>query len=326
MRILVTGSSGHLGEALVRTLSSAGHDVTGMDIKPSAFTRVVGSVDNAESVRACMRGVEIVYHAATLHKPHVATHSMQQFIDTNVSGTLTLLQAAQANGVGAFIFTSTTSVFGDALRPPAGTPAAWVTEGVAPIPRNIYGVTKLAAEDLCLLFHRKHAVNCIILRTSRFFPEQDDDKLKRDRYADDNAKANEFLFRRVELEDVVSAHIAAAGRAPELGFGKYIISATTPFLPEDLPGLNADAAAVVRMRVPGYADIYARLGWRMFEKIDRVYVNAAARRDLGWRPGYDFAYILEGLKTGAYPRSRISALVGSKGYHDRVFEDGPYPV
>jgi nucleoside-diphosphate-sugar epimerase len=297
-----------------------------MDVKPAAFTSVVGSVDDVEAVRACMQGVEVVYHAATLHKPHVASHSMQQFIDTNVSGTLTLLQAAQANRVGAFIFTSTTSAFGDALRPAAGTPAAWVTESVAAIPRNIYGVTKTAAEDLCLLFHRKHGLNCIILRTSRFFPEEDDDKLKRDSYAGENAKANEFLFRRVELEDVVSAHTAGAERAAALGFGKYIISATTPFLPEDLQDLNTDAAAVVRKRVPVYADVYARLGWRMFDRIDRVYVNDAARRELGWRPRYDFAHILEGLAAGGYPRSPLTELVGSKGYHDRVFEDGPYPV
>jgi UDP-glucose 4-epimerase len=326
MKILVTGSSGHLGEALVRTLSGSGHEVTGLDIKKSAFTDVVGSVHDSESIHKCMRGVEVVYHAATLHKPHVATHSMQQFIDTNVSGTLTLLQLAKAHGVRSFIFTSTTSMFGDALRPPAGSPAAWVTEDVDPIPKNIYGVTKTAAEDLCFLFHRQHGLNCIILRTSRFFPEEDDDKLKRESYPGENAKANEFLFCRVELEDVVSAHIAAAERAPNLGFGRYIISATTPFLPEDLLALNTDAATVVRERFPGYEDVYTRLGWVMFDKIDRVYVNEAARKDLGWHPKYDFAHVLECLKTGTYPQSSISKMVGAKGYHDQVFKEGPYPV
>jgi UDP-glucose 4-epimerase len=326
MKILVTGSSGHLGEALVRSLLEAGHEVIGLDIKKSAFTNLVGSVLDREVVHKCMRGVQLVYHAATLHKPHVATHSMQAFVDTNVSGTLALLQIAKANAVGAFIFTSTTSVFGDALRPPAGTPAAWVTEEVRPVPKNIYGVTKTAAEDLCLLFHRLHGLNCIILRTSRFFPEEDDDKLKRDQYGEDNAKANEFLFRRVELEDVVGAHLAAARRAPQLGFGRYVISATTPFLPEDLAELNACAPAVVRKRCPEYIEIYERLGWRMFDKIDRVYVNDAARKDLGWQPKYDFAHILGCLKSGGYPRSRLAEQVGSKGYHDRVFEEGPYPV
>ena len=101
-----------------------------------------------------MAGVEAVLHAATLHKPHVATHSRQEFVDTNVTGTLNLLEEAAAAGVGAFVFTSTTSVFGDALVPPPGAPAAWITEDVVPVPKNIYGVTKVAAEDLCQLFHR----------------------------------------------------------------------------------------------------------------------------------------------------------------------------
>ena len=67
-------------------------------------------------------GVRAVYHAATLHKPHVATHSRQDFVDTNITGTLNLLEEAVAAGVEAFVFTSTTSVFGDALTPPPGLP------------------------------------------------------------------------------------------------------------------------------------------------------------------------------------------------------------
>jgi len=179
---------------------------------------------------------------------------------------------------------------------------------------------------LCTLFNRNHGLNCIILRTSRFFPEEDDDKLKRDSFHEENTKANEFLFRRVELEDVVSAHVAAAKRAPALGFGKYIISATTPFLPEDLPQLNVDAPAVVRKRVPEYVEAYDRLGWVMFDKIDRVYINDLARRDLGWQPKYDFFHMIKCLKTGGYPRSPISLQVGAKGYHEQTFEEGPYPA
>src|SRR5262249_33236950 len=158
------------------------------------------SITDRPVVRRCMVGVGTVFHAATLHKPHVATHSRQEFVDTNVTGTLNLLEEAMAAGAQAFVYTSTTSVFGDALRPPAGAPTAWVTEEVAPIPRNIYGVTKAAAEDLCQLFHRNHGLACVVLRTSRFFPEEDDDSAVREAYADENIKANEFLYRRVDVE------------------------------------------------------------------------------------------------------------------------------
>lgn len=326
MKALVTGSTGHLGEALVRTLRDLGHEVVSLDLIPSAFTTHVGSIVDREVVRQCMEGVQAVFHAATLHKPHVATHSRQAFVDTNITGTLNLLEEAVAAGVGSFVYTSTTSVFGDALTPPAGAPCAWITEEVPPVPKNIYGVTKRAAEDLCQLFHRNHGLACVALRTARFFPDVDDDKGVRAAFADDNVKANEFLYRRADVEDVVRAHLLAAERAPALGFGSYIISATTPFQPEDLAQLRLDAPAVVRRRVPEYADAYERRGWTMLPGIGRVYVNELARRDLGWRPRYDFKAVVGRLRSGEDPRSPLAQAIGSKGYHAEVFADGPYPI
>ena len=155
MKYLVTGSSGHLGEALARVLRDNGEDVSSIDIIDGAFTSHTGSIVDRDFVRERMKGVDAVLHAATLHKPHVATHARQDFVDVNISGTLNLLEEARAQGVSSFIFTSTTSAFGNALTPPPGAPAAWITEDVVPQPKNIYGVTKLAAENLCELFHRK---------------------------------------------------------------------------------------------------------------------------------------------------------------------------
>jgi UDP-glucose 4-epimerase len=326
MKVLVTGSAGHLGEALVRTMQDAGHEVVGLDIAPSPFTSEVGSIVDRNSVRRCMRGINAVLHAATLHKPHVATHSRQEFVDTNVTGTLNLLEEAAKEGVGPFVFTSTTSAFGGALSPAASLPAAWITEDVRPIPRNIYGVTKVAAEDLCELFHRKHALRCVILRTSRFFPEEDDNAAIRQAYEDGNIKVNEFLHRRVELEDVVQAHLLAVEKAPSIGFGRYIISATTPFEPDDLFDLRENAPQVVSRRVPEYEAEYRRRGWRMFPAVDRVYVNERARRELGWRPRYDFQHVLQLLKSGNDIRSLLALAVGSKGYHGGRLGSGLYPV
>jgi UDP-glucose 4-epimerase len=326
MTILVTGSSGHLGEALVRTLRDTNREIVSLDIVPSEFTEEVGSIVDRNFVKRCMKDANTVLHTATLHKPHVITHSRQSFIDTNITGTLNLLEEAVLAGVRSFVFTSTTSAFGSALTPPDGSPAAWVTENVPPVPRNIYGVTKTAAEELCELFHRKLRLNCLILRTSRFFPEEDDRKETRETYDDANVKANEFLYRRVDLEDVVSAHLLAIEKAPVIRFGRYIVSATTPFTRNDLPELRSDAPAVVRRRIPEYEAEYARRGWRMFPGIDRVYVNERARNDLGWKPRYDFRYVLDKLKAGADPRSPLARKVGSKGYHSETFAEGPFPV
>ncbi|MRG48795.1 NAD-dependent epimerase/dehydratase family protein [Chitinophaga sp. SYP-B3965] len=326
MKVLVTGSAGHLGEALARTLKNLQYEVVGLDILPSPFTTHVGSIVNRDFVKRCMEGVQTVFHAATLHKPHVATHSRQDFIDTNITGTLNLLEESLAAGVKRFIFTSTTSVFGDALVPPLGSPAAWITEAVTPVPKNIYGVTKAAAEDLCQLFFRNHGLACIVLRTSRFFPEEDDHKDVRETYADANLKVNEYLSRRVDIEDAVSAHLAAAERAEQIGFGKYIISATTPFLPGDLTALRTDAPSVLARLFPDYLKVYAWLGWQMFPGIDRVYVNENARQELGWAPRYDFRYILQRLQSGEGVRSPMAKLIGAKGYHAEGFPEGPYPV
>lgn len=324
--MLVTGSAGHLGEALVRALTDLRHDVVSLDICESPFTTHVGSITDRSCVRHCMSGVQVVFHAATLHKPHVATHGRQDFVDTNITGTLNLLEEAVTAGIGSFVFTSTTSVFGDALVPPVGAPAAWVTEDVTPVPKNIYGVTKTAAEDLCQLFHRNQGLACIVLRTSRFFPEADDNEGVREAYSGDNVKVNEYLYRRVDIEDVVSAHVLAARHAPAIGFRKFIISATTPFLPDDLRDLRVDAPRVVRRRVPGYEAEYGRRGWKMFPSIERVYVNDRARNDLGWRPRYDFNTMIDRLRGGEDPRSPLAQAIGAKGYHAEVFADRPYPV
>jgi nucleoside-diphosphate-sugar epimerase len=323
-RVLVTGSAGHLGEALVRVLRAGGREVVGLDLLGSPFTTMTASVSDRGAVRACLTGVDAVLHAATLHKPHVGSHQRQAFVDTNVTGTLVLLEEAVAAGVASFVFTSTTSAFGRALTPRPGQPAAWITEEAASVPRNIYGVTKTAAEDLCEIIHRDYSLPVVVLRTSRFFPEPDDRDEVRAAYADPNVKANEYLYRRVDIQDVVDAHLLAIARAPAVGFAKYIVSSTTPFTPDDLAGLRQNAAAVVRRLFPDQEAEYARRGWTMFPQIDRVYVNTRARGELGWTPRYDFRYVLDRLKAGDDPRSPLARAIGAKGYHS--VSTGPYTV
>jgi UDP-glucose 4-epimerase len=326
MTTIVTGSAGHLGEALVRTFRAAGREVRGIDVLPSPFTDAVGSICDRRFVSNCLRGAGAVVHSATLHKPHVATHANQDFVDTNITGTLNLLEEAVAAGVGVFVFTSTTSAFGSALSPAAGEPAAWVTEDVIPIPKNIYGVTKIAAENLCELFHRIDGLSTIVLRTSRFFPETDDDIAISQNYGQDNVQANEMLYRRVDIADVVSAHMLAIEKAPEIGFGRYIISATTPFTKNDLKALRSKPYEVVHRLFPSFEAVYSARRWKLFPSIDRVYVNTRATEELGWRPLYDFQHVLECVVQEKDFRSSLARQVGSKGYHSSVFEDGPYPV
>jgi UDP-glucose 4-epimerase len=304
MRILVTGSSGWLGQTLVPRLHQVGHEITGLDPQPSALTGVTGSVADRDLVFATVRerAIEAIIHAGALHKPNIATHGWSDFVATNVQGTLNLLEAATAPGstVGRFVFTSTTSLMiTQAIRDGAagGAPrAAWITEAMAPLfPRNIYGATKYAAEHLSRLVHAEHGLPVVVLRTARFFPEEDD-MAHAIAQSEPNTKANEFLFRRLTVEDAAEAHVAALEKAPELGFDTFIVSAPTPFRPEDCGALIADAPAVVARYFPRYPEIYARRGWTMFQSIDRVYDARRATERLGFTCRTGFAEVLAGLE------------------------------
>ena len=195
-----------------------------------------------------------------------------------------------------------------------------------PLPKNIYGVTKVAAEDLCELFWRQRGLPCVVLRTSRFFPENDDDGM-RDRFHDANVKVNELLYRRVDVQDVVDAHLLAVGHAARIGFGRYIISATSPFGPNDTPTLRTDMHSVVTRYVPEFAAEYTRRRWTLFQGIDRVYINLKARTELGWQPRHDFSAAIRSLPAGEDHRSPLAIAIGSKRYHSIDFAtSGLYPV
>lgn len=326
MKVLVTGSSGHLGEALMRLLEASAHEAVGVDLLRSPYTHHVGNIADRDFVARALSGCDAILHTATLHKPHVATHSKRAFVDTNITGTLNLLEEALRQRCESLIFTSTTSTFGHALVPEPGEPAAWITEDVRPIPKNIYGVTKTAAEDLCELFQRKHGLPVLVLKTSRFFPEADDNAATRDAFADLNAKVNELLYRRLDVEDAARAHLLALERAPELGFGRYILSATSPFSQDDLALLRTNAPKVVG-RYIDFEQAYAPRGWRLFDSIDRVYVNQRARAELGWEPKHTFEFAIDQLRRDESPFSALMQQIGSKGYHPgRRFDGEPFPV
>jgi nucleoside-diphosphate-sugar epimerase len=297
MRVLLTGSSGWLGRFLAPALRHQGHEVIGLDIAPGADTTIVGSIaDRATVDSAFALGAEAVIHAGALHKPDITRYPTQAFVDVNVTGTLNLLEAARAAGHDRFVMTSTTSLMiSAAIRAESGQTAAWLDEATGPLaPRNIYGVTKLAAEGLCRI-HAERGLACVVLRTSRFFPE-DDDTLTEPH--GENLKANELLHRRLTVEDAAQAHIAALTRAPDLGFGLYVVSARTPFVRDEAAELKHDARAVIARHFPEAVGLYAGRGWTLPTTIGRVYDASLAERELGWRAETDFGTVLTALRDG----------------------------
>ena len=314
MRILLTGSSGWLGRFLAPRLRANGHIVVGLDVAPGADTDIIGSVADKSVVQHAFsdHGIEAVIHSGALHKPDIARHPSQDFVDVNVTGTLNLLEAAVAAGHDRFIFTSTTSLMiSPEIVREEHDHAVWIDELRGPLtPRNIYGVTKLAAEGLCRLHFLEHGLNCVVLRTARFFPEEDDTI---DELPGENLKANEFLNRRLTVEDAAAAHLVALERAPEIGFDEFIISAPTPFVRSDAEELKRDAAAVITRYFPDAAELYAKRNWRLPASIGRVYDSSKAERILGFRCATDFAQILNALRAdGPLPFAHDPSYISPK--------------
>lgn len=298
MRVLLTGSSGWLGRFLAPRLREAGHAVVGLDVAPGRDTDIIGSVADRRAVdRAFERGIDAVIHAGGLHKPDIVRYPAQAFVDVNVTGTLNLLEAARSAGHDRFVFTSTTSLMiSEAVRAERDDAAIWLDETSGPLaPRNIYGVTKLAAEGLCRIHAAEKGLACVVLRTGRFFPEDDDTLL---RPSGTNLKAIEFLNRRLTVEDAAAAHIAALERAPDLGFDLFVVSAPTPFDRGEAAELKRDAAAVVARHFPDAPELFAKAGWVLPASLGRVYDAGHAERRLGFRCRTGFAEVLDALRSG----------------------------
>ncbi|MEA3031280.1 MAG: UDP-glucose 4-epimerase [Sphingomonadales bacterium] len=302
MRILLTGSSGWLGRFLAPRLRGEGHEVVGLDVAPGADTQVAGSVADRALVDRIFaeHGIEAAIHAGALHKPDIVRYPPSAFGAVNVEGTRNLLDAAVRAGNDRFVFTSTTSLMISnqvrAGKSGGAERAFWLDEDFGPLsPRNVYGATKLEAELLCRQAHDRSGLNILVLRTGRFFPEEDDTHRE---LSGVNRKANELLNRRLTVEDAADAHVAALEKAPALGFDTFILSAPPPFAREDCGQLIDDAPAVIARYFPGAPALYAARGWSLPASIDRVYDPARAERRLGFRCRTDFAAVLRALAHG----------------------------
>ncbi|ENN87096.1 UDP-glucose 4-epimerase [Rhizobium freirei PRF 81] len=277
MRIVLTGSSGRLGRAIFHALA-ASNTVLGIDRSPFSTTHLVGDFTDIVILREALAGADAIIHCAALHAPHVGALSDDEFRRVNVEGTRLLAEAALAAGIKRFVFTSTTALYGHAVVPGE---CSWIDEQTVPQPRSIYHRTKLEAERIL------QAMACSdlevrVLRMARSFPEPA------------NVMAAYRLHRGVDIRDVADAHAAALTNSGDQ-FQRHIISATTPFRPEDCASLASDAASVIRLRAPALGLEFDRRKWPLPQKIDRIYASTSADRALGWRSRFGYEEVLAQL-------------------------------
>jgi nucleoside-diphosphate-sugar epimerase len=249
------------------------HSVIGVDVLPGRFTSRIGDISDNDFISGVTKDVEIIIHTCSLHAPHLKTHSCREFIDININGTLHLLNSAIENGVRRFVYTSTTSLYGHAMVSP--NEAVWVTEELMPKPRDIYDVTKIAAEGLCQIFATQHKLSCISLRVSRYFPESD------------YLMAIYRLYRGVDVRDAAKAHILAMDAEIE-GYDVFNISSLSPFSIDETQELYDDAPRVIRKHFPTAEKAFAEKGWKLPKRIDRVYSIEKAQTILKYRPEFNF--------------------------------------
>ena len=161
---------------------------------------------------------------------------------------------------------------------------------------SIYDVTKITAENLCWLCHKDAGLNIVVLKTSRFFSEDDIHHELRRKYDQNNLKVNEFICRRVDIRDVVTAHAQAVIKADDLGFENLIISSTSPLCIDDMKQAGRDLIGILKKKKIVYQDIYQKYKWEMFQCVDCVYANTLARKKLDWSPKTNFETVLQSMR------------------------------
>lgn len=166
-RVIVTGGSGFLGHHLCRALLAAGHTVKNIDLRPNPeVDTVTADICDTERMLVEIRDADVVFHLAALIEAGESVKFPQKFVDVNISGTVSVLEAMRQNQVPTFIFSSSAAVYGEPLRVP-------ILEDDRTLPINPYGMTKLAMEALVSSYVASYKMTGIGLRYFNLYgPEE----------------------------------------------------------------------------------------------------------------------------------------------------------
>jgi len=252
MRVVVTGGAGFIGSHLVRLLVAEGHMVTIIDdLSTGRAENLTGCpVDlvtrdlSRESAEDLLKGIEVIFHLAAVPSVPRSVRDPLRSHEAAATATLRILEAARASGVGTFVNSSSSSVYGNVATPP-------MRESMPTLPRSPYAVAKLAAEGYVRVFAILHGMRTVNLRYFNVFgPRQDPTSayaaaiprfvaayMRREapKVYDDGKQSRDFTY----VANVVEANIRAAG-APKLSGESVNIAAGEPRSVLDLLRAIAD--------------------------------------------------------------------------------------
>lgn len=307
MNVLVTGADGFIGSHLTETLVRAGHDVRAFifynsfnswgwlnecseDVR-GKFEVFAGDIRDPYRVREAMKGCEAVLHLAALIAVPYSYHSPDSFIDTNVKGTLNVVQAARDLGVAKVVHTSTSEVYGTAQFVP-------ITEDHPLQGQSPYSASKIGADQIAMAFYTSFDTPVSILRPfNTYGPRQSARAViptvitqiacgKRELKLGSLHPTRDFSY----VPDTVAGFIAALNS--ERGIGEVInlgssfeisIGDTAKHIAE-IMGVEIDILSDPPRLRPEKSEVL-----RLFAS------NQKARDLLGWQPAYSG---LDGLRRG----------------------------
>jgi len=158
MNIIITGGAGFLGTHLCRALNEAGHSLKIIDLKEnSEFETIIADVRDGEKMKELITDADVVFHLASLIEAGESVEKPEKYIDYNINGTLSVLEAMRLNGVKTFVFSSSAAIYGEPIQVP-------IKEDDRTIPINPYGMTKLAMEGLLRSYVEAHGFTGVALR------------------------------------------------------------------------------------------------------------------------------------------------------------------
>ena len=214
LSIIVTGGSGFLGKHLLKALVQAGHTVKNIDLKDNQeFPTIVADVQDQNLMLQHIKDADVVFHLASLIEAGDSVKQPQKYVNYNISGTVSVLEAMRQNGIKTFLFSSSAAIYGEPQQVP-------IKEDDRTLPINPYGMTKLAMEGLLSSYVAAHQFTGVALRYFNLYGPGEDHEpethaiprfIKQIFQGQEVTIFGQGAHQRdyIHVKDIVSAHLKA---------------------------------------------------------------------------------------------------------------------